>query len=50
MLQVLTQLKCFGSIPNSFTARTFRKMTTFWRPEDAEHIVDGLRKAGLPVA
>jgi adenylate cyclase len=36
--------------PQFVTAGTFRKMTTFWRPEDAEHIADGLRKAGLPVA
>jgi adenylate cyclase len=36
--------------PHFIAARTFRRATTFWRPEDAEHIADGLRKAGLPVA
>jgi hypothetical protein len=36
--------------PHFISARTFRRSTTYWRPEDAEHIADGLRKAGLPVA
>jgi hypothetical protein len=36
--------------PDFIAAGTFRRMTTYWRPEDAAHIADGLRKAGLPVA
>jgi adenylate cyclase len=36
--------------PNFIAARTFRRAASFWRPEDAEHIAEGLRKAGLPVA
>jgi adenylate cyclase len=36
--------------PRFIADRTFRRNTTFWQPEDAEHIAEGLRKAGLPVA
>ena len=36
--------------PHFVAAGTFRKMTTFWLPEDVEHVIRGLRKAGLPVA
>ena len=36
--------------PHFVAAGTFRKMTTFWLPEDVEHVIHGLRKAGLPVA
>jgi hypothetical protein len=35
--------------PDFVAAATFRTTTTYWRPEDAEHIADGLRKPGLPV-
>ncbi len=36
--------------PHFVAAGTFRKMTTFWLPEDVEHVIHGLRKAGLPLA
>jgi adenylate cyclase len=36
--------------PHFVAAGAFRKMTTFWLPEDVEHVIRGLRKAGLPVA
>ena len=36
--------------PQFIAAGTFTRMTTYWRPEDAKHIADGLRKAGLPVS
>ena len=36
--------------PNFVARQTFRRMTTYWRPDDVEHVIEGLRKAGLPVA
>jgi adenylate cyclase len=36
--------------PGFISEGTGRRMTTFWLPEDVEHVIRGLRKAGLPVA
>jgi tetratricopeptide (TPR) repeat protein len=36
--------------PHFIAAETIRRNTTCWRPADAEHIADGLRKTGLLVA
>jgi len=35
--------------PQFIAARTFRRASAFWRPEDADHLAEGLRKAGLNV-
>ena len=37
-----------GSIRNYTIDGTQRRMSLFKRPEDAEHLFDALRKAGLP--
>ena len=36
--------------PDLVATRRSREADTFMRPEDAEHLADGLRKAGLPLA
>jgi adenylate cyclase len=34
-------------IDPGFVVAAFRKLACFWRPADVEHLIDGLRKAGL---
>jgi adenylate cyclase len=36
-------------IDPDFIVTGYRKLAIFWRPPDVEHVVDGLRKAGLMV-
>jgi hypothetical protein len=35
--------------PDLVATKRARQTEGFWRPEDARHLFDGLRKAGLPV-
>ena len=37
-------------IDPDFISVGYRKLAAFWRPADVEHVIDGLRKAGLMVA
>jgi hypothetical protein len=32
----------------AFTIETFKRLAVFTDPKDAEHLIDGLRNAGLP--
>jgi adenylate cyclase len=37
-------------IDPSFVRTGYRKLAEFWRPPDVEHVIAGLRKAGLMVS
>ena len=40
--------RCCASIPSTRSTAAQARLALFKRPEDAEHLFDGLRKAGLP--